>query len=99
MKVESNTWPGNSDCGFFDKLPRELRDWIYAEAVGLRFSQDDERKLECFEATKCSTSESLTQDTELRRLIQVELIKEMATIYPGKWHRHHIYGLMVYSDI
>ncbi|QDS77257.1 hypothetical protein FKW77_003599 [Venturia effusa] len=82
-KVESTPWSGKSDCGLFDRLPRELRDRIYAEAVALRFSKDDVRKLEYFEATKCPTAEILDQDTEVRRLVQVEVIKESATVYPG----------------
>ncbi|QDS74524.1 hypothetical protein FKW77_007432 [Venturia effusa] len=69
-------WDGTSDCGDFNKLPPELREKIYAEAVELRFSSLQLRHLEELESEE-------NGHIAYVRLGSVNRTRETVMIVPG----------------
>lgn len=73
----NKAWNGTSNRGLFDKLPLELREKIYSEAVVLRRSKQDSRQLDWLESGDCRAK-------ELFRLDALSHWKDGMMIFPGK---------------
>jgi hypothetical protein len=72
-----SAWSGSSDCGLFDKLPRELRDRIYTDAMEMRLSTHSLGLKEEWETATCVKP-------ELTRRVFLDLMHESIMIFPGK---------------